>query len=52
MYNFTIRKNKIEKEKLTTIARSEMKLYIYLNQVKTETNKKTLRNYQIEKLTI
>lgn len=45
-----------KEEKLTTIARSEVKLYmyiyIYLNQVKTKKNKKTLRNYQIEKLTI
>lgn len=51
MYNSIIKKS-YRKRRKTYNARSEMKLYIYLNQVKTEKNKKTLRNYQIVKLTI
>lgn len=30
MYNFTIKKKIEKEEKFTTIARSEMKLYIYI----------------------
>lgn len=53
MYNFTIKKKNRKRRKTYNDRekRNEI-IYIYLNRVKTEKNKKTLRNYQIEKLTI